>query len=446
MAGWAVSLALRGAGLATGPADAPAPVPPPHRDPSAEAGPPAEGPREIADLDEPATPAPHPDEPPEPVGQPEPARPVLPDQGVPGSGPRDRRAGTDLPRSRAEQAGGEAEPAARRRPADVGPPEPAADLPVPSPVPLPSQASLPLPAPFPLPAPYPSPVPASPPFRNLARPEGEAVHQPDAISPPGAAAAAAQPPADRASPQAAPSALASADAPVRPPARDAGAARDDGTSGPVPPVAPPASRGPNPATPAGRLGQPPRAAAAYSALLPVTPPADAQAPTPHALPGRPQPVIPGRADPAAAPIPAQGEHRDREPTVARPGRRGGAAGSLIPAQVRAQAAMARGPAPTVAAQPSASVPEPPARGDGGALVPTRPAASPVAPKPPPPAVVEASGSRAAPAVPAPVQVRIGTVEVRAAPPPAPAGRPPGFEEYRSMRTYAGWRLDGGRGA
>ena len=65
MAGWAVSLALRGAGLATGPADAPAPVPPPHRDPSAEAGPPADGPREIADL-EPATPVPRPDEPPEP--------------------------------------------------------------------------------------------------------------------------------------------------------------------------------------------------------------------------------------------------------------------------------------------------------------------------------------------------------------------------------------------
>ena len=440
MAGWAVSLALRGAGLATGPADAPAPVPPLHRDPSAEAGPPAEGPREIADLDEPATPAPHPDEPPEPAGQPEPARPVLPDQGVPGSGPSDRRTGTDLPRSRAEQTGWEAGPVAPRRPADVGPPEPGADLPVPSPVPLPSQASLPLPAPFP------SPVPASPPFRILARPEGEAVHQPDAISPPGAAAAAARPPADRASLQATPPAPVSADAPVRPPARDAGAARDDGTSGPVPPVAPPASRGPNPATPAGRLGQPPRAAAAYSALLPVTPPADAQAPTPHAMPGRPQPVIPGRADPAAAPIPAHGEHRDREPSVARPGHRGGPAGSLVPARVPAPAAMARGRVPAVAAQPSASVPQPPARGDGGAPTTARPAASPVAPEPLPPAAVEANGSRAAPATPAPVQVRIGTVEVRAAPPPAPAGRPPGFEEYRSMRTYAGWRLDGGRDA
>jgi hypothetical protein len=45
-----------------------------------------------------------------------------------------------------------------------------------------------------------------------------------------------------------------------------------------------------------------------------------------------------------------------------------------------------------------------------------------------------------------ISVRIGTVEVRAAPanPPTPTGpQPPaGFGEYRSMRGYGAWRLDG----
>jgi len=438
MVGWAVSLALRGAGLAIGPADAPAPVSPPRRAPSAEAGPPVGGPWEVADP-EPATPAPHPDEPPGLADQLEPTLRLLPDREVPASRPRDRRAGTDLPGPRGEQTGWEAEPAARSRPTDVGPPEPGADPSTPSRVPLPSSV------------PFPSPIPAGPLFRHPARPEGDAVRQPDAASPPDTPAAAAQPPADRASLQAISPVPASVDAPAHPPVRHVRAARDEGTSEPPSSAARPASRGPNPATPEGWADQPPGMAAeapAYLALPPVAPPADARAPSPRAMPGPPQPVIPGGADPAVTPILTQGEHRDREPSAARPGRRSGPAGSLVRAQMTAQAAMTRGRAPAVAAQPPASVPEPPARGDGGAPTTARSTASPVASEPLPPAAAEPSGSRAAPGVPTPVQVRIGTVEVHAAPPtpPALAGRPPGFEEYRSMRNYAGWRLDGGRDA
>ena len=79
----------------------------------------------------------------------------------------------------------------------------------------------------------------------------------------------------------------------------------------------------------------------------------------------------------------------------------------------------------------------------------------LAPPPPPeiPAVVEKPQPEAAPAAP-PVEVRIGTIEIRAAalpPPPqqslpAPARaaspEPVGFERYARVRGYAGWR--GGR--
>jgi hypothetical protein len=68
--------------------------------------------------------------------------------------------------------------------------------------------------------------------------------------------------------------------------------------------------------------------------------------------------------------------------------------------------------------------------------------------PSPPAVEPTAGRATQPAPePPPVQVRIGTVEVRATAPPPPATPPAqGFGEYRSMRAYLSWRLEGGHDA
>ena len=56
------------------------------------------------------------------------------------------------------------------------------------------------------------------------------------------------------------------------------------------------------------------------------------------------------------------------------------------------------------------------------------------------------GPTVTPAEARPIQVRLGTIEVRAtkpptapAPPPAPA--PQGFDDYARIRTYMNWEMD-----
>lgn len=50
-----------------------------------------------------------------------------------------------------------------------------------------------------------------------------------------------------------------------------------------------------------------------------------------------------------------------------------------------------------------------------------------------------------PSEPRPIQVRIGTIEVRATTPPPPAppspSAPQGFDEYVRIRTYVNWEVD-----
>jgi hypothetical protein len=72
--------------------------------------------------------------------------------------------------------------------------------------------------------------------------------------------------------------------------------------------------------------------------------------------------------------------------------------------------------------------------------PRQPLIRPAPVKPPEPLIPEKASMP--PAVPRPIQVRIGTIEVRAITPPAPASAarsgpsPQGFEAYRLLRSYA----------
>jgi hypothetical protein len=452
MAGWAVSLALRGAGLAAGPAGAPAPTRSPGPGPAAgAAGPPAdgllpEGPAfQAGDLTR-TEPMPSPDQRPVPSTQAGPSVMTPPGQDVLTPGAGGRAAGTDLAGPDGSRTDGGAGGAGPRQQSEAGRSERRGDLPEPGRGPLPSPV-----------------VAASQVRTGPARPTAEATSQPAATERPGAAWPATRSPAVR-------SAARDTDPPAR---RGAPSARtphagDDGvprsTPFPAPEASPPRiqedptdgearpvrSR-PTAMPSVFQTGQPSTATPGHptpATVRPEAPPAGTPALAPLATPQPPRHAAPADPVPRTAPAPSSTHDAHRGRTAARTGRRREAAG---PSAIEAPSPVAEGRKPAPAATPHPTpVPVAPVRSDGDAPVPVRPSpsssASPTSPRLP---AVPTTADRAAPSAPEPpsVQVRIGTVEVRATPPPAAATPPAqGFGEYRSMRAYLGWRLDGGHDA
>lgn len=180
------------------------------------------------------------------------------------------------------------------------------------------------------------------------------------------------------------------------------------------------------------------------AAVPPAPPVPRPVPA-VATPLAPRPVVQS-AEPALAesPKPRPVPHQP-SPILAEPPRV-----PIFP-KVDPKVEVIASPEPSRPAEPSKSEPVRPAPAPREA-----PAARVVlAPPPPPeiPAAVERPQPEPAPAAP-PVEVRIGTIEIRAAAPPPPpqqalpaparpaSPEPVGLERYARVRGYAGWR--GGR--
>jgi hypothetical protein len=426
MTGWALSLALRGAGLVSRTAGR-RPSRAGGHDPIVAAGPPSTTGHETLELEaaEPvraASPAPQPSS----VGpagwvEPDGALPTPANHTPPAEDDGDSTARRALPRpdpDRSDSQTGRAEPAAHRlRPHGGEMPEPAVTRPVRP------RAELPEPQPDRIPAlehravvsPRPSPTGSlhqqlsTPPVGTKAGPTA-----PDLDQTAGPAArpmsSVAPPPGQTNAPAAAEPRSVSRPTHLGDPANTRTTIDGTTTADPMP-----TTMAGHPSSDRAAVPEPPLRTGGPSSDLTMSPAAPAE-----------QPV--------------HGGSRIGEPQLAKPVRRSPAAQPAAPDDAR-PAGVDHTPALVRHAQPSS-----PTREDGSALV--RPAASrAAAPSPGPMAVGEVGGygTRGA-QEPPPIHVRIGTVEVRGAAGNAPAatGAPPpaGFGEYRLMREYGPWRLDG----
>jgi hypothetical protein len=185
--------------------------------------------------------------------------------------------------------------------------------------------------------------------------------------------------------------------------------------------APPVSDGTSAADERSRAPAPTDPAAA----APAAPPVDA-------VPAMPAPPVPRRIAPADEPMPLEAPSAGSSPAVT-------PTATTEPAERLVPAATVDTPQTAEAASP---VPRPPA---------AEPAPLPVVAQPRTPLEPVTGPTTGLPAdLPRPVQIRIGAVEVRATvpPPPVPAlaaagprrSRARGFDEYRSVRSHAGWDL------
>jgi hypothetical protein len=445
-AGWAASLARRGAGLPAGPPAAPVVRPPDRRDSMAEGGPSgvlsetallAEG------VDSAVTgSAPHRDGEVAPAGPPGESAPGRPATVHAAPAPTTRTAmfasdppwsAPDPPRSPGLRSDGGPEQRAAPAPATVIDERASgADVPGARPLPVP-------------------PVDRRP--RASAGSAGEAQLRPTATEVVGPEARRAPAPVVRPEPSGA-----------GPPSHASGwqarslAATEDtrGVAAPAPPV----TTDHLPVREAPPRGTPRPARSLHAPTLPAGPPggrstaaaAALQADTP--VPSRPlRPAVPATAGPVpprSVPTPTPAGVRDRRGEPAGPPPEQPDRTPRSPAPAGAAPPSAEDRAPAGAAVEAAVVHRPPAwafRDRSITPTPARPAPLAASRAPHRPAV-EVVGGRPTRTEPVPVQVRIGTVEVRAAAPPAPAGGQPrpGFGEYRSMRAYAGWWLDGGHDA